>query len=78
MSSWAVARKQLHIVGIGMSPEFVYAVQPGLMLTDNRRFGILWMPRRQMEAAFNMEGAFNDAVSAIASANFCARRHLSR
>ncbi len=54
-------KERLHIVGIGMSPEFVYAVQPGLLLTDDRRFGILWMPRRQMEAAFNMEGAFNDA-----------------
>jgi putative ABC transport system permease protein len=55
-------KEVLHIVGIGMSPEFVYAVQPGLILTDDRRFGILWMPRRQMEAAFNMEGAFNNAV----------------
>ncbi|MGI9516144.1 MAG: ABC transporter permease [Pirellulaceae bacterium] len=55
-------KARLHIVGIGMSPEFIYAVQPGLLLTDNRRFGVLWMPRRQMEAAFNMEGAFNDAV----------------
>lgn len=53
---------QLHIVGIGMSPEFIYAVQPGLILTDNRRYGVLWMPRRQMEAAFNMEGAFNNGV----------------
>lgn len=55
-------KERLRIVGIGMSPEFVYAVQPGLLLTDNRRFGILWMPRRQMEAAFNMEGAFNNVV----------------
>lgn len=55
-------RERLWIVGIAMSPEFVYAVQPGLLLTDDRRFGILWMPRRQMEAAFNMEGAFNDAA----------------
>lgn len=55
-------QEQLRIVGIGMSPEFVYAVQPGLILTDDRRFGVLWMPRRQMEAAFNMEGAFNDVV----------------
>ena len=55
-------QEQLHIVGIAMSPEFIYAVQPGLILTDNRRFGVLWMPRRQMEAAFNMEGAFNNVV----------------
>ncbi|MCA9169655.1 MAG: ABC transporter permease, partial [Planctomycetales bacterium] len=55
-------REQLHIVGVAMSPEFVYVTQPGLLLTDNRRYGIMWMPRRQLEAAFNMEGAFNDVV----------------
>lgn len=55
-------KEKLHIVGIGMSPEFIYAVQPGLLLTDNRRYGVLWMPRQQMEAAFNMEGAFNNTV----------------
>jgi putative ABC transport system permease protein len=55
-------KERLRITGIGMSPEFVYAVQPGLFLTDNRRFGVLWMARRQMEAAFDMQGAFNDAV----------------
>lgn len=55
-------QETLNVVGIGLSPEYVYAVQPGLMLTDNRRFGVLWMPRRQMEAAFNMEGAFNSVA----------------
>ncbi len=52
-------KQQLRIVGIGLSPEFVYVVQPGLLITDNRRYGVVWMPERQMEAAFNMEGAFN-------------------
>ncbi len=52
--------QRLHIVGIGLSPEFVYVVQPGLLVTDDRRYGVMWMPRRQMAAAFNMEGAFND------------------
>jgi putative ABC transport system permease protein len=53
-------KEVLTIVGIGLSPEFVYTVQPGLLLTDDRRFGVLWMPRSSMEAAFNMEGAFNN------------------
>lgn len=53
-------RETLRIVGIGLSPEYVYAVQPGALLPDNRRFGIFWMPYRQMAAAFNMEGGFND------------------
>ncbi len=58
-------QEKLHIVGIGLSPEYVYAVQPGLLLSDNRRFGILWMPERRMEAAFNMEGAFNSLSIAL-------------
>ena len=32
----------------------------GELLPDEKRFGVFWMPRRQMEAAFDMEGAFND------------------
>ncbi|MGB7328307.1 MAG: FtsX-like permease family protein [Rubripirellula sp.] len=58
-------KQKLRIVGIGLSPEFVYVVQPGLMITDNRRYGVVWMPHRQMEAAFNMEGAFNSLSIAM-------------
>lgn len=50
----------LTIVGIAMSPEFVLQIRGGEMLPDDRRYGIFWMSRRQLEAAFDMEGAFND------------------
>jgi putative ABC transport system permease protein len=39
-------KQRLKIVGMAMSPEFIYSVQPGLLLADNRRFGIFWMPYR--------------------------------
>lgn len=55
-------KQRLAIVGTAMSPEYIYAVQPGQMIIDNKRFGVLWMPYRQMAAAFNMEGAFNNAL----------------
>ena len=55
-------KERLTIVGTAMSPEYIYAVQPGQMIVDNKRFGVLWMPYRQMAAAFNMEGAFNSAL----------------
>ncbi len=58
-------KEELEIVGIAISPEYIYAVQPGQLLSDDRRFGVLWMPYRQMAAAFNMEGAFNDATLAL-------------
>jgi len=53
-------RKQLTIVGIAMSPEYMYAIGPGAVFPDFKRYGILWMGRRALAAAYNMEGAFND------------------
>lgn len=53
----------LSIVGIALSPEFVFNIRGGDLLPDDKRFGILWMNETELAAAFNMEGAFN-AVSA--------------
>jgi putative ABC transport system permease protein len=53
-------RKQLVIVGIAMSPEYMYAISPGAVFPDFKRYGILWMGRTSLAAAYNMEGAFND------------------
>jgi putative ABC transport system permease protein len=59
--------QMLRIVGIALSPEFVYELQPGVALfADNRRYGVLWMGREAMNAAFGMSGAFNDVAIAIA------------
>ncbi|WP_162006552.1 ABC transporter permease [Roseimaritima sediminicola] len=52
----------LRIVGVALSPEYVLQVRPGEILPDDRRFGIFWMPRRQMEAVFDMDGAFNNVT----------------
>lgn len=52
-------RRELHIVGIALSPEYVYVIGPGSILPDNRHFGIFWMERRSLAAAFDMEGGFN-------------------
>lgn len=58
--------QRLRIVGVGVSPEFVIEVQPGAFTTDSRRYGILWMDRDALAAAYGMEGAFNDVVVALA------------
>ena len=56
-------RKQsLRIVGIGLSPEYVYSLAPGDLIPDPSRFGILWMGERALEAATDRMGAIN-AVS---------------
>lgn len=53
-------RRDLVIVGIALSPEYVYAIAPGEMFPDTRRFGIFWMHERGLASAFDMAGAFND------------------
>jgi putative ABC transport system permease protein len=58
-------RRDLRIVGIALSPEFIYSIRPGEMMPDDARFGVFWMDSRSLSAAFNMEGAFNDASFAV-------------
>jgi putative ABC transport system permease protein len=52
--------RELTIVGIALSPEYVYTIGPGSLIPDNQRFGILWMRRDALQAAFDLDGAFND------------------
>lgn len=54
--------ERIEIVGVALSPEYVYAASPGAFITDDRRFGVLWMPRRALAAAYAMDGAFNDVA----------------
>jgi putative ABC transport system permease protein len=53
-------RQDLRIVGVVLSPEYIYQIRPGDMLPDAKRFGVLWMNEADLAAAFDMEGAFND------------------
>jgi putative ABC transport system permease protein len=52
--------KELRIVGVALSPEFVYAIRPGAIVDDPRRYAVLWMERTALASAFHLEGAFND------------------
>ncbi len=52
-------RRELSIVGIALSPEYIYSIRPGELIPDDSRFGIFWMHGRGLAAAFNMEGGFN-------------------
>jgi putative ABC transport system permease protein len=55
-------RETLRVVGVALSPEFIYTISPGGLLPDNLRYGVLWMGRDEMAAAFDMEGAFNSLL----------------
>ena len=58
--------EKLQIVGLALSPEYVYEIRGGEMFPDNRRSGVLWMSREALGPIFNMKGAFNDVVLTLA------------
>ena len=54
--------EDFRITGIGLSPEYVQTLRPGLSMPDDRYFAVAWIDREAAEAAFDMKGAFNDAI----------------
>ena len=58
--------RRLTIVGVALSPEFIYSIRPGELVPDDKRYGIFWMDRQALGAAFDMEGGFNDVVLRLA------------
>jgi len=58
--------RRLTIVGVALSPEFVYSIRPGELVPDDKRFAIFWMDEQALAAAFDMEGGFNDIVLKLA------------
>jgi putative ABC transport system permease protein len=53
-------RESLQIVGVVQSPEYIFPSRGGF--GDERSFGIFWVARQRLAAAFNMEGAFNSVA----------------
>jgi len=60
------ARERLTIVGLCLSPEFVFEARAGETLPDNRRFGVFWMNERELATAFELDGAFNSVLVDVA------------
>ncbi len=58
-------RKQLQIVGIGGSPEYIYQLRPGGTFPDYEHYGIMWMARMPLSHAYDMEAAFNHVVLTV-------------
>lgn len=58
---------ELAIVGIALSPEFVYEVGSGMLFPDNRRYGVMWMADPALAPAFDMQGAFNDVALSLSA-----------
>lgn len=52
-------KRELQVVGTALSPEFIYAVGPGDIMPDNRRYGVIWMPERALAGAYRLKDAFS-------------------
>ena len=59
-------RKRLTVVGVAVSPEYVYQIAPGAMFPDFKRYGVLWMARNALGIAYDMKGAFNQVSLTLA------------
>ena len=51
--------RELVIVGLALSPEYIYAIGPGDLMPDNRRFAVMWMSEEALAGIFDLDGAFN-------------------
>ncbi len=58
--------QRLSVVGVAVSPEYVYQIAPGAMFPDFKRYGVLWMSRHTLAAAYDMQGAFNSLALSLA------------
>lgn len=58
--------RTLTIAAIVLSPEYIYALPAGSFIPDDRRFGVFWMNERDLAAAYDMDGAFNDVALTLA------------
>lgn len=56
----------LTVVGVALSPEFIYQIRPGDVLPDDKRYGVFWMNESDLASAFDMRNACNDFCLALA------------
>ncbi len=55
-------RTELEIVGIAISPEFIYQIGPADIMPDYQRYGVFWLREDALAAALDMDGAFNSLL----------------
>jgi putative ABC transport system permease protein len=56
--------RTLEVAGTALSPEYIFAGLWGM--PDQRGFGVFWVDREALDAAYDMKGAFNHLVVKLA------------
>lgn len=59
-------RRTLRITGLAQSPDLLFVAAPGDVVPDPARFGAIWMNRSALATAYDMAGAFNEALIGLA------------
>jgi putative ABC transport system permease protein len=59
-------QRSFRIVGVALSPEFVYSIRPGALVDDPKRHAVLWMERGTLASALELGGAFNEVSLRLA------------
>ncbi len=55
-------QRDLKVVGVGVTPEHVIALQAGSPMPDNNHFSLIWINESVLRASYDMRAAFNSAV----------------
>lgn len=58
-------RQALNLVGTVLSPEFISQLRPGSAFPDYKRYSVMWMGRRALGQAYDLQGAFNDLALSV-------------
>lgn len=58
--------RRLQIVGLALSPEYVYQISGSSPWPDDERFAVMWVGSESLRAALDMRGAFNDLTLTLA------------
>lgn len=58
-------RRTFKIAGLAQSPEFIYSTAPGELVPDDARFAVIWLSEEALAAAYDVDGAFNEALVAL-------------
>jgi len=58
-------RVEVVMTGLVLSPEHVYAIAPGQLVPDEKRYGVVWMNERPLSELAGWEGAFNEVVARL-------------
>jgi putative ABC transport system permease protein len=59
-------RVRLRFVGVALSPEYVMPIPPSGLAPDDRRFGVLWMARDELQSLLDLRGAINEVTAGLA------------